>query len=71
MTTALADEIVQNHIPDLADNVEDHELRGGTHYYFLDDGGYIKISRRGVMTVNGDGKRHVLAIFAKEPAGIH
>lgn len=45
MTMTTADTFLQTHFTDLADSVEDYELRGYNHHYYLDDGYEIVVNK--------------------------
>lgn len=67
MTTELADKLVQSwYSSGLVEQIEEHEIRGGIHFYYLRDGAYIKVSRRGVTRVMADGEVRPRAVFIAE-----
>ena len=63
MTMCLADTFLQIHFPQLAIQVEDYELRGGTHFYFLDDGSVAKVNKRRAILIIDDQPNVLLALF--------
>jgi len=66
MTQARADDFIQTKCPELSDRVEDYECRGGTHFYFLDQGQVLKVNRHKAVLVNESGR--ILVGLADFPA---
>lgn len=63
MTTQAADNFVQTYLPHL--DVDEHELRGGTHYYFTDDGYIIKVNKRKVVLIDENDISETYAEFSQ------
>jgi hypothetical protein len=63
MTTPVADEFVHTYLSHF--DVDEHELRGGTHFYFTDDGYILKINKRKVVIVDENDIGETYAIFTE------
>lgn len=66
-TTACADHILQTYFPHLAAQVEEDEVEGSTHRYFLDDGSCVLLTPRGITHWTENGLT-LLAYFVRPPA---
>jgi hypothetical protein len=54
MTSEKADLFLDEYYPHLAERVEDAEVRGGTHFYYLEDGTVIKVNKHKAIHIDED-----------------
>lgn len=59
-----ADLLIHIHFPDFVNRIEDYEVRGGTHFYFLDGVATLKINRRKVTLIDESGDKPVVTVLA-------
>lgn len=65
MTMALADDLLQTVMPVTAEFlVDDYELRGNKHYYYLTDGDYVVITKHQVTYYHLMGEKCEQTIIA-------